>query len=363
MGDSLIGQSTDALECLAGRSLGDMQPFSIALELPELRMQCDKLSLRMRSKRAEERRSATFAWVHAAWPCRHLNASALRFDGYRSEEWNLTVIPRLGSQANLILTPEQMLHGGVAWPSRTQMVQARDLADVVVLGFGLHYHTEKAMEDAVSTALSELEALVARRPHAIGLLRESSAQHYAVRGGDYDAAVRHSRALVEIPKSPDSEPPPSACAPLADDAPVWRNQVLRRVVAARRLLPRVAVLPFEALTRPRWDYHSATKRSGFGRSTVWAFDCTHASRRPPRTGTPAQRGQGSRRHAFRFPCHGSRTQSTARARVRPLSQFCFSPSFWDASLHELATTLRAVDERVRRQKRQAADMRHEGSSR
>ena len=71
----------------------------------------------------------------------------------------------------------------------------------------------------------------------------------------------------------------------------WRNEqlhALRREMDLRH----VHIQPFEALTAERWDYHSSTKWMAAKRQ--WVSDCTH---------------------------------------------FCYSPSFWDLSFHELYESL------------------------
>lgn len=142
-----------------------------------------------------------------------------------------------------------------------------------------------------------LEAFAAQ-PGKAAVFRETSAQHFKATTGDYHDAVRKDPSLVLAPApQPQQQPPqqwtgPSMCQRIAEtEPPNWRNEALGNLFRRHRYR-HVTLQPFEALTRPRWDFHSSTKLGGDGE---WRSDCTH---------------------------------------------FCYSPCFWEESFEDLASALR-----------------------
>uniref|UniRef100_A0A7S2B7X3 Uncharacterized protein n=1 Tax=Haptolina brevifila TaxID=156173 RepID=A0A7S2B7X3_9EUKA len=139
----------------------------------------------------------------------------------------------------------------------------------------------------MAAALEELDAF-GSAPGKAALVRETSAQHFAVPSGDYFEAVRKDSSLVLAPKGgrgnsragvpkPSDRPSdrswagPSMCAKMEEDAPPHpRNAILRELMATRRYR-HVRLLRFEALTQPRWDFHASVKWS----AGSWKSDCTH----------------------------------------------------------------------------------------
>jgi hypothetical protein len=199
-------------------------------------------------------------------------------------------------------------------PSHTEIASLAG-ADAVVLNFGLHYHSFADYERMLRTAAVELEAF-GRGAGRAALWRETSAQNFPGKSGDYDEAVASGAALVLKENATDDDRPaeradaqwlgPSMCKPHSGrlargglphlKAGGWRNELLRKVLGEAGA-SHVQVQPFEAMTAERWDYMASTKwvanAAGPGK---WLADCTH---------------------------------------------LCYSPAFWDLTIHDLHAALLA----------------------
>lgn len=319
IGDSMTNQITQALLCAARRNLpGGVEPRDAVADLSHVVPECDRLeaqhqhaSMGQRSPaRMQERRASAFALAHLGWMCSQGDVrrprlldrrGRLRLDGFHAPAFNLTWYPIVGRQMNFVATPSLVSWTGEnvsRWPSRLELVSEQDLADVVVFGVGLHYRSKPSLSDGLRVALRQLQGFARRRHGRAAIIRQISAQHFNSDGGSYLTAKAQSDSLVKLVNG--STPTTEPCKPLGGDSSSWYNTVMRRALdetvgeVAHALLVRLQ--PFEELTKPRWDFHIGTKTSDTVRRGVRevVFDCTH---------------------------------------------FCYSPSFWDASLYQLYTTL------------------------
>jgi len=154
------------------------------------------------------------------------------------------------------------------------------------------YHDRGQHAADVREALQQLNAF-AKGAGKAAIYRETSVQHFSAPTGDYDDAVRNNVTLVRATRVPGQTEwaGPSFCQARSTQATTWRNEQLRALAVAA---PLVGIQPFEALTAPRWDLHAHPKSLPSGRG--WATDCTH---------------------------------------------WCFSPRFFDLSIHDLYTVLSA----------------------
>ena len=364
IGDSVTEQMTGALRCLAASTLpGGIEPVVEELDALSMRKRCLRLHA-LKSHRLnpacpgawrrrcsvnttelgaercaecgknddfnQQRRAAMFAWAHLAWPCKDpskgsadLNPSmaengTLRLQGYRAPHFNLTWFPNLGGKMDRFPTADLRRFGrdgasadepiSARWPSRVEFVRERRLVDVVVLNFGLHYHAEAEYVGALQAAFNELKSFASARPgKRVAVFRETSAQHFAATDGDYDHADAKARGRIEIkgaPRAPacsDADVCVQPCRPLAKNTSAWRNRALHRVASSMRVGAHasswqsgVRVQPFEHVTRARWDFHVASKTDFNQKRHQWFYDCTH---------------------------------------------YCYSPSFWQESLHDLRVTI------------------------
>lgn len=351
LGDSVTVQMTGALRCLSASTLpGGIEPvieeFSGGLSMRERCMKLQALKSRQPGsmcqggwrrqcsinitelgpercahcgrleENAQQRRAATFAWAHLAWPCKYpsmLEHGMIRLHGFRAPRFNFTWFPALGGKMDRYPTADLRQFGqvekhSVAWPSRVEFASSRQLVDVLVLNFGLHYHVEGEYVGALRAAFDDLAAFAsARRDGRVAVFRETSAQHFAATDGDYDRADASARGFVEssgkskAKRCSDTDVCVQPCRPLAKNMSAWRNRALHRVASTRsagggrgRRWGAIRVQPFESVTRARWDYHVASKTDYNQQRRRWIHDCTH---------------------------------------------FCYSPSFWQESLHDLRVTI------------------------
>ena len=75
--------------------------------------------------------------------------------------------------------------GQVEWPSRMELATSYDVADVVVMSFGLHYHADSSksgFEPAVREAPRQLDAFARASPGRLAVFREVSIQQCVSRG-------------------------------------------------------------------------------------------------------------------------------------------------------------------------------------
>lgn len=325
LGDSITRQFAQALWCEANRTLdGGLQRVTIEVPIPRLLKECRRIERHHRNLskafnslspdgRAELRR-VNFAMEHVAWPCHRFGAhyifddGTVKIGGWRAVATNFTWFPGIGPQANLFTTPdvEQIAKEPLSvWPTRLQLAVQNDLADVIVLGFGLHYAFEGTFRGALKEAFQQLHTFThGRRSQRLGVFREISAQHFTSVDGTYEAAKATDLSLVLATNASRALAQP--CSQQLEAKSTWRNRVLKAAYeAARRRhgwqAEAIQLQPFERITRARWDYHlsrakimGGINRRGTGRA--WKYDCTH---------------------------------------------FCYSPPFWQAALHGLSTTLRA----------------------
>jgi hypothetical protein len=259
------------------------------------------------------------------------NATYVTLAGVRVPTFNFTFTRRFGDvyfYDRRLHVRDQLLSSGVPpppprqlpLPTHVSLVDELDLADVIVFNFGLHYGDSAEYRQAMGDALRELEAFATAKPGRAAVIVETSAQHFPVPSGDYNDAIRKDPNLVlsSTPRATSERRPlmpragafveqssaahesggrrdsgggrrhahsgsgaaasaqrewagPSMCAQIASDAPPhWRNQVVHSLLATGRF-PHVKLQPFEALTRPRWDFHAQTKFVGGS----WKSDCTH----------------------------------------------------------------------------------------
>jgi hypothetical protein len=321
IGDSTTRQYAEALQCEANRTLrGGIEPVSVSLQSPrlvELEAQCQRLTKtrdklhNAKDKESRARlRKINYILVHVAWPCRLRRRTQLTLNGWHSRAFNFTWFPGIGPQMNLYQPAGGAGHAVSgeleepegAWPSRLQLAAEHDLADVALVGFGLHYTNEETLRDALRTALAELEDFARRRPGRLAVIREVSTQHFAADDGTYEGARARNLSLVQ--QTNGNKVPMKPCLPLRrrDAARAsWRTRIVRQEVGAVRQTNRsvVMLLPFEKRTQLRWDYHVARKSifTGIGHDGVkhYVYDCTH---------------------------------------------LCYSPHFWQAALDDLARTLK-----------------------
>ena len=190
------------------------------------------------------------------------------------------------------LPPMRMLFARAVKFMAEDVRAALDTADVLVLNWGLHYHSMYEYQADLDKAFELFEGFVAARRGRAVLFRETGAQHFKGRDrnshGEWD-----KRDLLQS-----NGGGPCSCAPLEDYHVNSPNRALRNVLAARRATSAVRILPFYALTRPRWRWHfgNCTNRpSGWGGPKC--CDCTH---------------------------------------------WCYSPAFWEAHVHDLVVQLRAA---------------------
>ena len=239
-----------------------------------------------------------------------MNATWLTVRGVHVPKYNFTFLRRFGDVYHYRRPLEASDPPELRLPSHVELARWHDLADVIVLNFGLHAGNKSAYRHVMASALDDLERF-GQQPGKAAVIRETSAQHFPAPSGDYLDAIRKDPALVRA-EGPASVSPtvqqqqrkqrggsgqpqlhwtgPSMCRQIAANAPKhWRNAVIADLLAERRH-PHVGMQPFEELTRPRWDLHSVAKRVGNG----WKSDCTH---------------------------------------------WCWSPCFWELSFHDLHQTL------------------------
>ena len=186
-------------------------------------------------------------------------------------------------------------------PSQISTLEQFDLADVIVANLGLHVHTHEQMGAVLRDAFHELDAFASARPGRAVLFREVSNQHFASETGDYDDAVMKDPRLVRHNTTEENTQEfaasrwmgPSMCKPHSDTLAGYRNQQIHRLYSERNW--RMALMPFDALTRERWDYHQSTRWfPKLGARGMFVSDCTH---------------------------------------------YCFSPRFWELVTHDLYVSL------------------------
>lgn len=228
---------------------------------------------------------------------------------------------RLGKRKMPPKLPEQtiggmrLLYARVTTYQPDEVAAAVRTADAIVLNWGLHY----GKLDQYRTDLHEAFATFERHAAEAGkaaIFVETGAQHFK-------AADRRGYSTGEWESRDKSTDRNCACSATEDFHVNSRNRALYEVLGSGRY-PRVQVLPFYNLTRPRWRWH-------FG-------NCTH---RPNgwNYGT-----QPPRARAFDWTANG-RSPLTPRAfpstdTCCDCTHFCFSPTFWGAHLHNLIELLK-----------------------
>ncbi len=161
-------------------------------------------------------------------------------------------------------------------------------SDVIIVNWGLHYKNMTEYSEHLHAALTKLEAHAAKPGHAV-LFQETGAQHFKAsdkRGYGHGEWERRD-------KSTDTD---CSCSPIEDYGVNRQNGALRDVLGSGRY-PHVKLLPFYALTQPRWRWHfgNCTHRpNGWNYDTC--CDCTH---------------------------------------------FCFTPGLWRAHMHDVVRALEA----------------------
>lgn len=295
-------------------------PATIVADAPELAQQCRKAwaaSQRglIKSSVFEDSNCRALGPGTFAHVAREMNASYMTIGGVHVPKFNFTFIRRFGDVYFYRRPLEPTDSPEYRLPSHVELVQRHDLADVIVLNFGLHAGNASHYRMLMTHALRDLERF-GRQPGKVAVYRETSSQHFPAPSGDYHEAIRRNPLVVQA-KPPASakaaghakaagrakslgrkevqEPTwagPSMCRQIEKEAPQhWRNAVLSQLLSDRPH-PHVHFQPFEALTRPRWDFHSVAKWANGG----WKSDCTH---------------------------------------------WCWSPCFWELSFHDLFQVLSA----------------------
>lgn len=193
-------------------------------------------------------------------------------------------------------------------PTQLALIDEQNVADIVVTNLGLHVHSRTTMANVLPGIFAELDAFGKRKGRA-AIFHEVSNQHFKSQTGDYDDALSNDSKLerVNVSRLPSSDLAarrwmgPSLCQPHSGFGG-YRNEQVRSLFATRRSWD-FAIMPFEQLTRERWDYHSGVTWHPIFQKFV--SDCTH---------------------------------------------FCFSPKFWELVAHDLFLTLSNASEWLRRRR-------------
>ena len=195
-------------------------------------------------------------------------------------------------------------------PSTVSLLADADAADVVVLNIGHHYHNASRdryganYDSALEATLHELAHFSRGKRGRAAAFRETSWQHFDAGDGDFDqlSSLIQGSSRSGSGADPGEWRGPSACAPAPSTVSrTWKNEALHRIWRQHpRQAAAVPIIPFEARTRPRWEFHGTTRvgapRRG-GRLRVTS-DCTH---------------------------------------------FCYSPRFWELVFHDLYAALSGAE--------------------
>eukprot|EP00966_Prymnesium_polylepis_P144140 3327728-Prymnesium_polylepis.1 len=120
--------------------------------------------------------------------------------------------------------------------------------DVLVVNWGLHYGDMAEYTRDLHKAFGAFEGFAARHGRAV-LFQETGAQHF--KGVEAGAKLRGTSVHGEWERRDRSTDGHCTCAPIEDFNVNRQNGVLQEVAADARY-PHVHVLPFYALTQPRW---------------------------------------------------------------------------------------------------------------
>ena len=306
IGDSISGQVANALECAIRRDASlEVFPAIKVAGASALANACGQLWDATRhsssaSKAFEDSNCRALGMGTFASRAHERKETFLTLHGTSVPRFNFTFFRKFGDVYHYDRPTS------VRVPTHLELVRSLDLADVVVLNFGLHYGNESRYQEAMRAALHALDDFAATAPGRAAVFRETSAQHFPAASGDYHDAVRRDPALVLAPP-PQVHPPtraagsvgargasgfkaargsghagagpapqrqwtgPSMCQEISDAAPPhWRNAVVSQLFREGRFR-HVRLQPMESLTKPRWAFHASTKWVG----GAWKSDCTH----------------------------------------------------------------------------------------
>ena len=313
IGDSISGQVANALECAIRRddSAGEILPATRVAEAPELASACGRVweavqQGELQQKEFEDSMCRALGAGTFASRARLQNATFLTLHGNHVPRYNVTFFRKFGDVYQFArplrrggkraggsrgASAQSPLDELLRLPNHVELVRTLDLADAIVLNFGLHYGDSDAYRMGMRQALEELEVF-GREAGKAAVFRETSSQHFPAPSGDYHDAIRRDPSLV-LAAAPTTTTPrarsagarartsqqqtlewtgPSMCARIAPDAPQhWRNRVITELLRDGRYT-HVQLQPFEEMSRSRWDYHASTKHVVGG---GWKSDCTH----------------------------------------------------------------------------------------
>ena len=299
IGDSISGQVANALECALRRTapeeVGVLQPITVKREVPELVTACnrawDGVEAGSISKQTyEDSQCRALGAGNFANAARESNATFMTLHGLSAPLHNFSFFRRFGDVYHYNRQLECRLRrpypaqpecskssGRYRLPTHVELVGRHNLADIIVLNFGLHAGDPDAYRAGMQKALHDLQAFAGNGRASV--IRETSAQHFPVRSGDYNEAIAKDPKLVlannqEAEDARDRKKQwlgPSMCKPLGQNISFhWRNRIVHELMKEPGH-ERVRLQPFEMLTRSRWDYHASIKYS----HGQWRSDCTH----------------------------------------------------------------------------------------
>ena len=203
IGDSLTGQVSNAFECSLRRAGQRLERADVMLTVPPLREACRELWDAVLLGKGGDNSSSScgcrvselVSWQDSS--CRMLgrggaaaararDAASFQVQGMQALQYNLTWFQRFGDvyqyvRACPVCRPMPVSAGAGAsrrlsrvstgrqcdqvdfcaarrLPSHVEMVRLTDLADVIVLNFGLWYHDRAAYEEAATAALRDLDS-------------------------------------------------------------------------------------------------------------------------------------------------------------------------------------------------------------
>ena len=343
LGDSMSFQVTEAMHCAAASAVGGVRTVRLRAKAPAAMVRTCRFLMQEAGKERPCgcRASADKAWRASACGLWTSLKDLEERDGhytsigflmpaynftflydfdrvskyiYESRCYVCDALPRRGGCGAPLPTGPHRRRGLLDHCATTQPLPSRvELAallgaDVIVGNWGLHVHSRVAYRRLLRGALADLDAF-ARRPHKAAVFRETSAQHFPVPSGDYDAALAKDPSLVRVRAEQQGARAwhgPSLCrshmrggasigASLTNESGTawgWRNAMLREELGRLPAGSPLRVQPFGERTAERWDYHESVVWQPATRS--WASDCSH---------------------------------------------FCYSPSFYQLTTHALYQTL------------------------
>ena len=186
-------------------TFGELTAATITAEAPELAAQCANVWAAAQEgiiKPAVVEDSQCRALGHGTFAsqARALNATWMTVGGLHVPKFNVTFLRRFGDVYHYRRLLEPSNSPLYRLPTHVELVRKHDLADVVVLNFGLHAGNESAYRDVTATALDDLERF-GRLPGKLAVYRETSSQHVPAPGGDYLVIARFSLVRAPAPSS------------------------------------------------------------------------------------------------------------------------------------------------------------------